>query len=290
MRKINYANKFKEAIDSLDSLFNHFEFVFLRDCKLATELSAFEQDSKSGFRFLRLGILHGWTLKGIKKNRKLSFLYRDPQWNNVESEYDSLHKRYLAKLNTPLRHQVHEMYKKDQKKVLGALFRIGEKNQIKYAEKKFAPHSEKQLAQLNKILIEQGYPGEKLIGNKWWFSVILSHHNSISTAYTLKDTIYLNLRPKLMKAIEKGELHPYEFAIIEDWRTAALYQHKLTSYGFLGVIPDNSTLEKVNQNRDKMGLRSTELRNALIEIEKETELNLYLPNGWQKGKIIVANN
>jgi len=281
--------KFKDAINSFDSIFDHFDFAFLRDYKLATELSAFEQDSKSSFRFMRLAILHGWTLKSIQKNRSLSYLHRDPQWINVESEYDSLHNIYWSQLDIPLRNQVHEMYKKDQKKALGALFKIGEKNQTKYAEKKFAPHSEKQLAELNKILTEQGYPGEKLVGNKWWVSVILSHHNSISKEYALKDTIFLKLRPMLIRAIEHGELHPYEFAIIEDWRTAALHQHQSTSYGFLGVIPDKPALEKVNLNRNTIGLRSIELRNKLIDIEKESGLNLYLTKGWQKSKITVAN-
>ena len=128
------------------------------------------------------------------------------------------------------------------------------------------------------------------MGNDWWVSVILSHHNSISTEYNSKDSIYLDLRPKLIEAIERGELHPYEFAIIEDWRSASLYQHKSTSYGFLGVVPDSSTLEKANVNRDAIGLRSIQLRNDLIDVEQSTGLNLYLPKGWQKGKITVVNN
>jgi hypothetical protein len=44
----------------------------------------------------------------------------------------------------------------------------------------------------------------------------------------------------------------------------------------------------VNKNRAEIGLRNTELRNDLIDIEKETDMNLYLPKGWQKGKITVA--
>ena len=86
--------KFKDAINSFDSIFDHFDFAFLRDYKLATELSAFEQDSKSCFRFMRLAILHGWTLKSIQKNRSLSYLHRDPLWIIIESEYDSLHNIY----------------------------------------------------------------------------------------------------------------------------------------------------------------------------------------------------
>lgn len=273
-----------------DSLFNHFEFVFLRDCKVATQLCAFEQNSRLGMRFLRLGVLNGWTLKSIDKDEKLSFFKEDSQWGDIQSNYDSLHSSYFKGINISLKQQVHEMYKKDQKKALGALFRIGQKAQDKYAEKEFAPHSEKQLYQLNDIFEQYGYPCDRLIGNSWWVSVILSHHNSISENYNSKDTLYTYLKPKLTDALENGEVSPYTLATIEDWRTAALNKHNLTSYGFLGAIPNDSVLEEVNKNRADIGIRSIELRNKLIDIEKVTGLNLYLPRDWQKEKITIANH
>lgn len=281
-------SRFKEAVDGFDSLFNQYDFVFLRDCKLATELCVFENDLELGFRFMRLGISNGWTLKSIKKNKNLKICRDDPAWQSILSEYDSLHKRYLERLNYPLKDQVHEMYKKDQKKALGAFVRIGQKSKIKYAEHKFAPHSEKQLDQLNEILDEYGYPGERFIGNNWKTSTIFSHHNSISVPYNSKDTIYAYLKPKLIVALENGEISLHEIAIIEDWRTAVLNGHNLTSYGFLGAIPNDSVLEIVNKNRAAIGLRSIALRNTLIDIENETGMNLYLPKDWQKGKITVA--
>ena len=287
--KLIVEQNFRQTINVFDSLFNQFDFVFLRDLKLATEISAFEQDENAAFRFLRRGIVQGWTWKSIKKNERLDILHQYSEWSNVETEYDSLHLRYLSKLNKPLRIKAQELYKKDQKMALKALFRIGEKSQTKYAEKKFAPHSEEQLEHLNQILVEQGYPGEQLIGNSWWVSVILSHHNSISKEYNQNDTLYLNIRPRLIRAIEKGELHPYEFATIEDWRTAAMNNHDSTSYGFLGKMKNELMLEKANLNRNDIGLRSIALRNDLIEIEKTTGLNLYLPKGWQNGKITVAD-
>lgn len=43
------------------------------------------------------------------------------------------------------------------------------------------------------------------------------------------------------------------------------------------------------KNRADIGLRSIELRNNLLDIEKETEMNLYHPKDWQKSRIMVAN-
>ena len=89
--------------------------------------------------------------------------------------------------------------------------------------------------------------------------------------------------------MKQGEISPYELAQIEDWRIAGLHDHELTSYGFLGAIPDDTVLETVNKNRANIGLRSIDLRNELIDVENETGMDLHLPKGWQNGKITVAN-
>jgi len=279
--------KYTSAINILDSLFKQFDFLFLRDIKIATELSIFEKDYKSGLKFTRLGIKAGWTIERINKNDNLQPLKEQPEWTQIISAYDSLHKIYLSKLNFQVKEQVHEMIKKDQKKAFGALLRIGQKSKRKYSEKKYAPHSEHQIRKLEQIINKHGFPGEQLIGNNVWASVILSHHNSISVNYNSKDTLYTQLKPKLLNALTKGEISPYELAQIEDWRIAALNNHELTSYGFLGIIPDKTILESVNKNRAKIGLRSIDLRNNLIDVENETGINLYLPKGWQKGKIKI---
>ena len=70
---------------------------------------------------------------------------------------------------------------------------------------------------------------------------------------------------------------------------AVLNGHQLTSFGFLGAIPNDSVLAVVNKSRADIGIRSIELRNELIDIENESGMNLYLPKGWQKGKITVSN-
>lgn len=281
--------KSTSAIEMFDSLFNQFDFLFLRDIKVATELSTYEKDYESGLKFVELGMKAGWTLESVNKNNNLKSLKEQVEWEKVIATYDSLRKIYSSRLNFRLKEHVHEMFKKDQKKALGALFRIGQKAQDQYAEKKFAPHSEEQLQLLDSILNQHGYPGEQLIGNSLWASVILCHHNSISLYYNSKDTLYTQLKPKLIEALKRGEISPYELAQIEDWKTASLTGHESTACGFIGKIPNKTELKTVNENRSEIGLRSIELRNNLIDVEKSTGLNLYLPKGWQNGEITVAN-
>ena len=99
--------KYTSAINKFDSLFNQFNFLFLRDIKVATELSAYDNDYKSGLNFVRLGIKAGWSLESINKNKNLQSLREQPEWAKLMSTYDSLHKTYLSKINFQVKEQVH---------------------------------------------------------------------------------------------------------------------------------------------------------------------------------------
>lgn len=128
--------QYTSAINMFDSLFRKFDFIFLRDIKVATELSTVEKDYESGMDFIRLGIKAGWTLESINKNNNLRPLKGQREWAKIMSTYDYLHNIYLSRLNSQVKDQVHEMFKKDQKKAFGALLRIGQKSKRRYSEKK----------------------------------------------------------------------------------------------------------------------------------------------------------
>lgn len=277
--------KYREALGSYEKVFSTYEFVFLRDYQVATQLALYLNEKQKVLCFLKEGITAGWELKEIKKNSFLATVRDYSEWKYIEKEYDSLRIMYLSGIDLPTRDSVHTMFKKDQNKALGALFRIGNKAQEKYGTKKFAPHSENQMAGLINILESQGYPGERLIGNDYWMSTILGHHNSISEDYTKKDTLYQYIRPALEKALASGEMSPYEFAMIDDWKIAVVSNRKAIGYGFLNP-PLIKNLSETNTLREKAGLRSVELRNKLVDIENETGMNFYLPD-WVQGKIIV---
>jgi len=282
------GEKFEEALAVYELTFNSFDFIFLRDYKVAAQLALSIGDMEKTYKYLRSGISKGWTLKSLKKNKFLAPLRREPQWRVIRLEYNSMRNLFRENLNDSLRGRVHKMFRKDQKKALGALLRIGQKAKERYAEKKFAPHSEEQMARLTDILMEYGYPGERLTGNDWWASTIISHHNSISREYVYQDRIYPDLKPTLLDAVKKGEMSPFEFALMEDWKTVVESSHESTSFGFLGSIESESVMRRINENRRKIGLRSIELRNALIGLENKAGMDFYLPGSpWQKGKIRI---
>lgn len=278
-------HQFKAALEQYAQIFERYDFVFLRDYKVASQLALYLDDRAKAFEYIRAGMSAGWALKDIKKNKFLKPLQKDSEWTEIQESYAGLRSQYQAKIDPDLREEVHLMFKKDQKKAMGALLKIGNKAQEKYGTITFAPHSEKQMLSLVEIIDTVGYPGEKLIGNDFWMSTIISHHNSISLEYSRRDTLYNFIKPKLIGAIENGEMSPYEFALADDWQKAAASERTATGYGFL-ISPKKATLSQTDELRRKIGLRSIGLRNKLVEVEEKTGMNFYLPD-WIEGKINI---
>jgi len=268
--KLITTEAYHQALQVYESLFEAYNFIFLRDYQIATQLALITNNKKKAKTYLKQGILAGWTLKSIKKNKYLTPLWGNGNWKSIKNEYKTLRKQYEeATINQKIRTQVKGMYTKDQKKAFKALFRFTSKGQDKYTEQKFAPHSEKQMAELEDILASYGYPGEQLIGNNIWMSTILSHHNSISTAYANKDKLYPRLQPLLKEALRKGQISPPELATIEDWYLSVKMERKIPTYGILAP-PSPANLSTTNKLRKSIFLRPLELRAALLLIQKKT--------------------
>lgn len=276
--------RFEDALDQYERTFDDYGFDFLRDYKVACQVAVINNDNLLATKYMKLGIEHGWSLKEIKKNDLIHSLFK----KIPKEEITGLVASYHVKINTPLRKQVYELYRRDQKMAIKALFKIGNKSKVRYNEQKFAPHSEIQISKLISILDSIGYPGERLIGNNYWVSTILSHHNSISTEYNKQDTLFNFIKPKLLEAIKKGQMSPFEFALIENWKIVSISNLDNVSYGFLGPDLDKSTVKTVDNLRKQIEMRSIELRNGLIDIQDKFGINFYLPgHPWQNGKIVI---
>ena len=282
---------YSRAIQRYEELFNQFDFVFLRDYQRATQLAYHAGDIQKTKEFMKLAISAGWSIKSIRKNKFLSPFRQSIHWKSIKKEYKSLREHYENRLDPELRQRVKKMYSRDQWKALGALFKFSDKAQDRYAENKFAPHSKIQMIEFQEILNSHGYPGEQLIGNDYWMSTILSHHNSISQVYAEKDTIYPYLKPYLLESFKNGLVSPFELALIDEWYRAV--KSGRTSPGGYGILdpPNEQALEQFNELRKEIFMRTIELRNQLIEIEEKTGMDFYLEGSpWIDGKIEIRKD
>ena len=277
-QKLIAHQEYQEALNLYRQVFNSYRFVFLKDYKVATQLAIQVGKKEEAFTYLKKAMAAGWDLNEVKKSKFLKKLQNNSEWEVVEKQRDSLRAVYQKNEKSELRSVVKRMFNKDQRKALLALFTFSSKRRERYAEKKFAPHSEKQIAELSRLINTYGYPGEKLIHNGYWTSVILSHHNSISTEYNLKDTLYSAIRPKLLKALELGEMSPYEFVRIDDWYVASKNGRQEKQFGHLSGSLTHKELEKANQLREEIGMSSVETTNSLIDLQSQTGMNFYLPS------------
>ncbi|MEL6865077.1 MAG: hypothetical protein AAFP19_11685 [Bacteroidota bacterium] len=276
---------YEEAIALYANLFEEYDFVFLKDYKIATQVAIQLERDSLAWAYLQRGMAAGWTLSAMKKNKMVKRWGKDFGWKRIKKTYEQQHALFSKRLNTDLRKQTKQLMKKDQRKAFGAFIRIRDKAQDRYAEKQFAPHSEQQMLCLKQLMASYGYPGEQLVGTEIWASTILSHHNSISTAYNRADTIYPALRGDLQNAVKRGEMSPYAFALVADWQIAVSSDRQAAGYGYINELKQ-ADLAKADQLRAAIGIRSIALRNQLIEIEQATGMNFYLFGApWVVGKI-----
>lgn len=226
-------------------------------------------------------------MNSIKSNKFLQDLRNQLEWSVIKSQYDSLRNVYNQNIDQEIRAEVREMSLKDQRKGLGAAFRIGSNSKDRFSEEKFAPLNEKHALRLLEIIENDGFPGEKLVGYEPWGQGILSRHNSISQSYCKSDTLYQYMKPILLTSIKKGNLSPASYAWIDDWFITVESGWSTSSYGYVNQIKKEE-VDKSNDMREQIGLRKVETRNLLIDIQSQTQMDFYLPSRPKKnGKIWV---
>ncbi len=53
--------KYSDALLIFEKVFDSYEYIFLRDYKVAAQLALFIEDETRAFNFMRLGISGGWN-------------------------------------------------------------------------------------------------------------------------------------------------------------------------------------------------------------------------------------
>lgn len=111
--KLLSEEKFLEASTAYDQLIQNYEFVFLREYKIATQLSLYLDKKDKSLDLLKRGINAGWALKNLKKNNYLKTHLKKSDWKTITQYYPDHHSTYLASLDYTLREKVRRMFKED---------------------------------------------------------------------------------------------------------------------------------------------------------------------------------
>ena len=81
-------HRIEEALSRFDALFEAYDFVFVRDYKVATQLAVVSQNKTAALEYMRRAIGSGWEPEEIKKNKLAEDLFK----TIPESLVDSLQK------------------------------------------------------------------------------------------------------------------------------------------------------------------------------------------------------
>lgn len=262
------AGQFIESLNIYRNLMDNYAHIFLRDIKVAAQLSAYVNDSDNLFYFLEKGMKKGWTFKQIMKRKVFKKFKTDNRWRKLKASQWQFKKEFENSINLELRAELKEMLVKDQKRAIRVALTPIKTWRERYTNRRFVPNNRAQVRRINKIIDQVGYPGEKIIGDKSWATVIISHNEH--------DTIYHELRPKLYAAFERGEISAIELAIVESWRTVVNTSWKDKSFAIWEQEIEKNEAAHADSLRSTIGLRSIELNNKLIDAEKELKLKFYL--------------
>ena len=80
------SGKYDSALLVFERLFNDYDFVFLSEYQIASQLSLYLNDNQKAINYLKQGISSGWKLKSIKKNAYLKPLLKGEEWKSVKKE------------------------------------------------------------------------------------------------------------------------------------------------------------------------------------------------------------
>ncbi|PSR56715.1 hypothetical protein AHMF7605_26085 [Adhaeribacter arboris] len=272
------ARQFPESLKIYRQLTATYPHVFLRDMKVAAQLAAYTKDTANLYFFLEKAMQKGWTAKQILKRENLQPFKSDDRFQKLLAGEDQFHKTFENKINLTLRKEIKQMLAADQKRALRVALTPGKKWRQQYTMKKFVPQNRVQVRRINQIMDQVGYPGEKIIGDHSWATVLISHNEH--------DYIYQQLRPKLYAALKRGEISAIELAIVESWRRVVDTNGQEKAFVIWEQEVSQEEAAHADSLRSSIGLRSIALNNKLLDLEKELKMKFYLSPS-HGGRIIV---
>lgn len=154
-------NDIKGALVTYQNTFNQYDFVFVHDCMTAIELALYDSNAKAFLAFVDKGTENGLMPRHMMY---IPYIKKHPLFAKYDDSVAAIYKRnrpgYLAGIDTPALKKMYSLYGYDQM----------EKNPMKgegFSMKKshrYKPQIEKTWSELKQLILEKGWPSDKLIG------------------------------------------------------------------------------------------------------------------------------
>lgn len=263
--------KFKEAELELAELFSEYEVKFVKDVVIAAQVSILNNNNNKALNYLRKAISKGVKMNCLKSIPLLKKKIPTSGWNNIAKVVDKQRRSYSNSIDIKLAREFHNRYKEEQEskgsrqyqatvqnnfgRIRSLIYQgvsIGEEN-LGIDDQDYAPSIEECDMGNSKVvatLLHYAYPINE-IGMEWFDN-----------------------------AIERGELHPREFASIYTFqknKVSKLYQDSrqkrrpLPHYTFNFPFGEKSkNIKKVNTDRMKFGICKYE-----VDLKKEEVMKKY---------------
>lgn len=277
---LNYSS----AIERLDSIYANYNFIYSKHCIKALQICVSSNDTIRADRWLGKSFSQGipiWIINSNEITRR-ALTYSTTQ--KTLRSFDSLYSIYKASIDTNLRKKIDSLLTVDQKFTRrindGALLL----KPVYWLQWRI--NNRKQLKSLKGIIENYGYPEEKLIGlSVLDDSATFSKHFTfwgpselrdakvqimLQHCYSTSHKIDVDFKQRLYQNLQKGNIPVFQYAIIVDFMYPDKRKYISDNYFIDVQETDSNFIEKINENRNSVGLMTfeTEKRNRLLQRER----------------------
>lgn len=151
----------KGALQTYLATFQQYDFVFAHDCMTAIQLALYDSNAKAFLAFVDKGTKNGLMPRHMMT---LPYIKKHPLFSKYDDSVAAIFKRnrpiYLARIDTPALKKMYSLFAFDQM----------EKNPMKgegwggETDRRYKPQIEKTWAELKQLILEKGWPSDRLIG------------------------------------------------------------------------------------------------------------------------------
>ena len=267
------AGNFTTAAVRFDTLFERFEVKFPKDYLIAAQTNLLAKRSPRAVDLLRQALRHGVPLTCLRENRIFTNLTNGP-WQELEADQSDARRTYLESIDLDLHLEMHRRYQREQDAkrtpYYGAVVANNFARIQELLRRGYFPG-------ISKIGIDDARFAPKIetchCGNSKMVVTLLHQPHPIAT---IGEDVFTT-------ALERGELHPRDFAAIHTFevnRVSALYsdsRKRLPPLDYVFNFPfgkKSTDLEKVNADRARFGIVPMEVEAQRDSLQRKFGLRL----------------